>query len=261
MPAGPGTTEKSVLFSPLPFAPSFSPRARAILLKCDLANLDGSARHGSARLSTDPHRVALPCAVTMNEDGRLFYTVIRRVAIRINDAAVTNDVFVIFQLSIPFFRLRTPFASHRPPSARRPSFRGVSGVKIHEGEQSRRRGKWEKKSDKREGSAAERARVGKINCDRRCTAIKSVLTGPWRSRDDSMFKQQIAHRRFMNARRQVPFDIRIRAGTNEILILSSRNWTCMETRIMLQHAFRNYRRFYASFTFWRIDKRILPLPP
>lgn len=117
-------------------------------------------------------------------------------------------------------------------------FRGISGVKIHETrEQSRRWGRREKKSDKGEGSAAERARTGKINCGRRRTAIKSVLTGPWRSRGNSMFKQQIAHRRFMNARRQVPFDIRVTAGTNKIPILSSRNRALMKKRIVLQHAF------------------------
>jgi hypothetical protein len=37
----------------------------------------------------------------MNEDGKLFYTAVKRVAIRISDAAVTNDVSVIFQPSSP----------------------------------------------------------------------------------------------------------------------------------------------------------------
>lgn len=92
MPAGPGFgRKKRPVFSLASRSFFFSSPVRAILLKCDLVNLDAlnPARFSAGR--------AAVCAVAMNEDGTLFYTVIRRVAIRINDAVVTNDVFVIFQ--------------------------------------------------------------------------------------------------------------------------------------------------------------------
>lgn len=120
-----------------------------------------------------------------------------------------------------------------------PSFRGVSGVKIHETRESRAGDGGSEKRKATKGKAAQRsARVGKINCERRCTAIKSVLTGPWRSRGDSMFKQQIAHRRFMNARRQVLFDTRIKRERIRFLFYRPEIEFVWKRGFMLQHAFR-----------------------
>jgi len=96
----------------------------------------------------------------------------RRVAIRINDAAVTNDVFVIFQPSFPF---SSHPSSH--PSLHvvvflfaRPSFAAFPGSRFTR-RGSKAGGRRGKKSDKGEGGAAERARAGKINCGRGGTSI------------------------------------------------------------------------------------------
>lgn len=185
----------------------------------------------------------------MNEDGRLFYTVIRRVAIRINDAAVTNDVSVIFQPSFPFFSSPSShslplFALHRAFLLRALLSRRFRGQDSR-GSRARRRGVGEKRKATKGKRSRARARVGKINCGRRCTTIKSVLTGPWRFCGDS--KQQIAHRRFMNAWRRVPFDIRVAAGTNKIPILSSKTKLVWKIGTTLRHAFATAAAFFCDF--------------
>lgn len=165
------------------------------------------------------------CAVAMNEDGRLFYTVIRKVAIRINDAAVTNDVFVIFQPCLfpplPFRPASLPqlssFFTLPSPPARALLFTALPGSRFTRRGSETGDGEARREKRQRERRAAQQnTREGKINCRRGCVycahkeQADRSMTLPV---GDSAFKQQIRHRRFMNARRQVPFDTHTSKGT------------------------------------------------
>lgn len=151
----------------------------------------------------------------MNEDGRLFYTVIRRVAIRINDAAVTNDVFVIFQpcLFPPLLFRPVSLPSGSSLFCTLPSlllFTALPGSRFtRRGSEA---GDGEARKEKRQRERRQRSRTREGGKDK-LQAWMCVLCHKEHadrsmtlSVGDSAFKQQIAHRRFMNARRQVPFD-------------------------------------------------------
>lgn len=97
---------------------------------------------------------------------------------------VTNDVFVIFQASPPGRPLSFLCNRHVAPPARASSI--SSPFAAFPGSRFTRRGSdaGDAGGEKRKATKGERRRgtgrpgAGKINCWRRCTTIKSVLTGP-----------------------------------------------------------------------------------
>ena len=102
----------------------------------------------------------------MNEDGGVVLYVRGGTTIRINDAEVTNDVFVIFQRGLRCLLL-VPL----------PASRGTSGVKIHE--TRKRKGR---KGEERKATKAERKngpgkdKLGSRMCPRRSTALADLFS-------------------------------------------------------------------------------------